>query len=257
MHLPEFLQKIDLVRQLMLGRKILRNSHFLEIRRRNAIETGKQPTRTAVINYLLSTFRRETAYLEIGVRNPEDNFNLIEAHRKWSVDPGLEYKSNPVDFKLTSDDFFAALRRGEIQLGTQSFDVIFIDGLHRAEQVERDIRNALSSIRDDGFIVLHDCNPPSEWHARELGEYVYTPATGFWNGTTWKAFLKSRWDPTLKSCCVDADWGVGILAKSRPLGDAIPICNPYFEYAELEKRRTRSLNLISFDELKRRLTPSS
>ena len=70
------------------------------------------------------------------------------------------------------------------------FNVIFIDGLHVAEQVERDIKNALKYIKDDGFIVLHDCNPPTEFHASETYDFHLSPSQGYWNGTTWKAFYK-------------------------------------------------------------------
>ena len=73
---------------------------------------------------------RPITYLEIGVRNPDDNFNRIKAEDKYSVDPGVEFKVNPVDFKLTSDQFFAQLLNGEVLNQNILFDVIFIDGLH-------------------------------------------------------------------------------------------------------------------------------
>ena len=75
-------------------------------------EINKRPYRYDVTNYLLSSFNRETNYLEVGVRNPEGNFNKINSKTKYSVDPGLEFKLNPVDFKLTSDDFFHELDKG-------------------------------------------------------------------------------------------------------------------------------------------------
>ena len=56
----------------------------------------------------------EGCYLEIGVRNPQHNFNHIKANKKYSVDPGVEFKSNPVDFKITSDVFFLKLSRSEV-----------------------------------------------------------------------------------------------------------------------------------------------
>ena len=56
------------------------------------------------------------------------------------------------------------------------FDLIFIDGLHLANQVQKDIENSLKFIKDEGFIVLHDCNPPSEYHQREDYSYVNSPA---------------------------------------------------------------------------------
>jgi Methyltransferase domain len=118
------------------------------------------------------------------VRNPESNFNGIKATKKYSVDPGVEFKENPVDFGITSDEFFKKLSTNEILSNEIRFHVIFIDGLHLAAQVDRDIQNALDYITKDGFIVLHDCNPPTEWHARESFDYNSSPAEKKWNGTT-------------------------------------------------------------------------
>lgn len=198
----------------------------------------------------MSLFDRDTNYLEIGVREPDANYNHINAHSKHSVDPGIEFKENPVDFKLTSDSFFEKLERKEILVDENKFDVIFIDGLHLADQVDKDTKNALNFIKDDGFIVLHDCNPPTQWHAREEYGFQLTPAKGYWNGTTWKAFLKWRFNAIVNSCCVDTDWGVGILSKKHAIGNCINESNPFFEFEELERNRKESLNLISFSELK-------
>ena len=56
--------------------------------------------------------------------------------------------------------------KGKLLNSETKFDVIFIDGLHLAEQVERDIENSLDFIKEDGY--FYDCNPPSEWHARKI-----------------------------------------------------------------------------------------
>lgn len=216
-------------------------------------ELKKTPKRTEIINFLLSRFNRETCYLEIGVRNPADNFNYINAGTKYNVDPGVEYQESSIDYKMTSDSFFDKLNNNEVLSKDIKFDVIFIDGLHLAEQADRDIKNALDFIKEDGFIVVHDCNPPTEWHARENYQYKNSPAHGYWNGTTWKAFLKSRFNPDLYSCCVDTDWGVGILSKKHPVGHSIKNTNPFYEYKVLDENRKESLNLISFSELKKLL----
>lgn len=236
-----------------MGKKFLDDPHYKEVQRLNQLEISKSPTRTAIINFLLSLKKGTTCYLEIGVRNPEDNYSHIQASKKYSVDPGLEYKRNPVDFKLTSDAFFEKLSRNEILSNDLKFDVIFVDGLHLAEQVDRDITNALKYINDDGFIVLHDCNPPSEWHSRELYGYRNTPAHGHWNGTTWKAFLKWRSNPSVNSCCIDSDWGVGILSKKARIGKCIESVNPFFEFKVLEKNRKEHLNLIDFETFQKSL----
>ena len=236
-----------------VGRKLQTNEHHLEGIRRTKSEKEKKPNRIEILNLLISTFDRETYYLEIGVRNPNNTFNHISATKKYSVDPGLEYEDNPVDFKMTSDTFFLRLRSGEILYPNVRFDVVFIDGLHFAEQVDQDIFNSFEFLQSDGFIVLHDCNPPTEWHAREEYQYKLSPAGGNWNGTTWKAFLKWRFNMNVQSCCIDTDWGVGILSKTHPIGSGIEQTNAFYENYILEENRKKHLNLIDFDELKVRL----
>lgn len=152
---------------------------------------------------------------------------------------------------MTSDVFFQKLSAKEVLSNDIKFDVIFIDGLHLAQQVDRDIENATKYIKDDGFIVLHDCNPPSEWHSRETYGYHNTPAGQFWNGTTWKAFLKWRFKSSINSCCIDSDWGVGILSKNYQIGKHIEATNFFFEFSLLEENRKEYLNLIDFETFKR------
>jgi hypothetical protein len=237
-------------RYYTVGKLLLNNPYYRVAVEKNLLEVKKGPGRTIVINYLLSMFKRETLYLEIGVRNPDDNYNLIKATTKYSVDPGLEFKDSKIDFNSTSDSFFEQLNANQILSNQIKFDIIFIDGLHYADQVDRDIRNSMNFLKDDGFIVLHDCNPPTEWHARQEYSFSLSPAQNFWNGTTWKAFLKWRYDSSVNSCCVDTDWGVGILSKKHPLGKSIVNENPFYEFNLFDENRIQYLNLISFDGLK-------
>ena len=227
-----------------------KNPTHQAIRKLSKAELEKRPTRTDVINHVLASLGDELTYLEIGVRNPDDNFNHINAANKYSVDPGVEFEANPVDFKMTSDEFFDAMRSGKV-LNGQKFDGIFIDGLHLAEQVERDINNSLEFLNDNGFIFMHDCNPPSEWHARETYNYKMSPAGGNWNGTTWKAFVGARQRTDIYSCCINTDWGVGIISKSKNLGAPNTVQNPFYEYAVMDANRKETLNLLSFDEFKK------
>ena len=234
--------------------EIIEDVNYTDTIAQGQLELSKKPYRFEIINFLLEQFNSDTTYLEIGVRNPEDNFNKINSKIKFSVDPGFENTKNPVDFKMTSDTFFEALSSNTILSKEMKFDVIFIDGLHLANQVERDISNSLQFISDNGLIVLHDCNPPTEFHARELYYYLNSPAGGFWNGTTWKAFFKYRQRQDLFSCCIDSDWGVGIISKTRTIGNATKLKNEYYEYHVFKDARKESLNLISFEEFKQNYT---
>ena len=102
-----------------------------------------------IINALLENTVQKR-YLEIGVRNPEDNFDRITADFKVSVDPGVESRVNHATFPLTSDEFFEKLFAGRLKIADSTFDVIFVDGLHLADQVYRDIQNALRVVAHTG-----------------------------------------------------------------------------------------------------------
>lgn len=247
------LSRIPALLYFARGRAMMQHAEYSRVQALTARETAKSPSRTHILNYLLSLFGRETWYLEIGTRNPEHNFRHIRAHKKFSVDPGVEFSANPVDFPMTSDEFFYRLEHHALLPSDTRFDVIFIDGLHVAEQVDRDIENALRWIRDDGFIVLHDCNPPAEWHARENYTYSHTPARGMWNGTTWKAFYRRRLQKNLYSCCIDTDWGVGVIQKTHNIGAPAENKNPFFEFQVLDAHRAQHLNLVSFEEFATRI----
>ena len=230
-----------------LGKLIAEDLFFKRATLETSKECAKKPYRYDVINLLINSLDRNTTYLEIGVRNPEHNFNKVIAKVKYSVDPGIEFKENPVDFQMTSDAFFASLRNGKLLNKDILFDVIFIDGLHLAEQVERDIINSLEFIAEDGYIVLHDCNPPTEWHARETFNFRNSPARGTWNGTTWKAFVKAKDRQEVFACCVDTDFGIGVISKTHTLGDQKAVPNPFYEFHTFEENRVDSLNLVSFE----------
>jgi len=254
--LKEKLKSIRFIKYYLKGRNILNDQWYQVGQESTRLELLKKPSRTEIINYLLSNVNGETSYLEIGVRNPNDNYNHIIANKKYSVDPGIEFKENPVDYKMTSDKFFELLASNKILSSKIKFDLIFIDGLHRAEQVDRDMINSMKYIKDDGFVVLHDCNPPTEWHASENYDYRNSPAWGDWNGTTWKAFLKWRFNSSINSCCIDSDWGVGILSKKRLIGQSIKETNQFFEFSNLIKNRKEYLNLMDFNDFKELISKS-
>lgn len=190
-------------------------------------------SRTSIINHLVSKFNFKT-YLEIGVRRG-DNFKKINIESKIGVDPDSLYNSEFI-IKETSDNFF--------QKNKSKFDIIFIDGLHLEFQVDKDITNALNALNTNGYVIMHDCNPPSEFHQRE--NYEIDGKFPAWNGTVWKSFVKLHMSSdNLRMYCVDCDWGIGIIkkGKSKKLKNKQQI-----NYENLEKNRKELLNLISVKE---------
>lgn len=246
---------INRIRKRWRRRRLLRQRMRLDQQQRRicdeavAVANASPHKRYDIINLLLR-HTQARRYLEIGVRNPADNFDRIQADFKVSVDPGLEVSLNQATFPLTSDDFFAGLRSGKLKLAHERFDVILIDGLHLAEQAYRDYLHAMELLSPDGFLVMHDCNPPTVFHARE-NYHEEGPAGGFWNGTTWKAFQRIRGETERKTVVVDTDWGVGVVmngveAAEEKLDHAI---NPFYEYQTFATHRQTILNLCTFAEL--------
>jgi len=198
---------------------------------------GSLRTRTSLLNHLVAT-RGYQRYLEIGVRDPRHNFHRVRAQIKDSVDPAPRRR---VKFEMTSDAFFADR---STRADDAPYDLVFIDGLHLAEQVERDVANALQFLAPGGTIVLHDCNPIAE--SAQID--VYDRGT-HWNGTVWKAWVKLRATRhDLSMCVIDIDEGCGVIQRgSQPL-----IMLPSLDYAAmtyylLVARRQELLNLISVE----------
>jgi hypothetical protein len=195
-------------------------------------------TRIDIINALIQKHNYKS-YIEIGVRNPDHCFNHINCEIKHGVDPGVEGEWKTT-FNMTSDEFFAS--------NPQTYDLIFIDGLHIDEQVEKDIINSLKYINKGGSIVLHDCNPPTEYHARENYYDHNTPAGPPWNGTVWKAVVKVRSEVDgIFTSVVDTDWGVGIIQKSNK-GNKITNYNQFYSFNKFAQDRKYYINLISPEE---------
>ena len=152
--------------------------------------------RTEILNRLADIYGYQT-YLEIGVDNGV-NFSKIRIRNKTGVDPNPKTKAT---YRLTSDNFFARNK--------QKFDLIMIDGLHHADQVKRDIENALKFLNDNGTIFCHDCNPTTE-------EMQQVPRIqGEWTGDVWRAWLEFRCREDLSMNVLDTDYGCGIIRKGK------------------------------------------
>ena len=198
-----------------------------------------------IINDIIKT-KGFSKYLEIGVRNPDDCYNKINCNTKHSVDPGYENEKNNVDFKFTSDDFFNRLECGLLELeNNYKWDVIFIDGLHISNQVEKDVLNSLNHLSEDGFILLHDCNPfLYEYNYERVIEDYWGQG---WNGTVWKVIYNLRATRNdLQIVTVNTDWGVGVIKRGK--STPIEFDNPFYEYNAMANSRKRSLGLIEVHE---------
>jgi Methyltransferase domain len=204
--------------------------------------------------------RVQPVYLEIGVSHGSA-FRRIAADEKIAVDPAFRLSARSrrlADakarathyFETTSDAFFA---NETAFLEQRGIDVALIDGLHTYRQVVRDVENTLHYLRDDGVIVLHDCNPalavigrPAASYADFLAQQKGLLAIGVWSGDVWKAvvYLRStRHD--LRVAVLKCDLGVGIIRKGSPESrlSYTPAQIEALKYADLRADRERLLNL--------------
>jgi len=202
--------------------------------------------RWELMNHLISKYKLIN-YLEIGV-NDGLCIRQINAEHKDGVDPhpGSEVGGMyvpEINYPITSDSFFELIKDHDIK-----YDMIFIDGLHHANQVDKDIQNALNHIVDGGFIIMHDCNP-LEYHMQ-----LVPRVTGLWNGDVWKSIVKLRCtEPKLEVMVIDADWGVGLIRKGKqklytkaPLEECLT-----WDYFDIN--RNELINLITVEEFYKKI----
>ena len=137
---------------------------------------NREILRSAAINKIISKYGLvNPKYLEIGVWHGT-TFKDINTTIKDGIDPGQYCDCQYVNYKMTSDDFF------ENHIKTK-YDIIFIDGLHTAYQVSKDIFNSIQHLNDGGWIILDDVFPHSEYEQERLN----LKKVGSQTGDVWKA----------------------------------------------------------------------
>jgi hypothetical protein len=191
--------------------------------------------RIDIINDLIER-RKYTRYLEIGVKQGHC-FKAVKCQTKHGCDPA---PCVPVSHKMTSDAFFASSQ--------DVYDIIFIDGLHTAEQVAKDIDNGLQHLAHGGCLVLHDCLPETQFHTRAYEEYEKDGM--IWTGTvweTWALFRMTRQD--LRMRVVDVDFGVGVIDRGSQQ------CYPRQEitWGLYERNKRELMNMLTPAQYKREM----
>ena len=59
----------------------------------------------------------------------------------------------PITYLMPSDEMFANMSIN------QNYDIIFIDGMHSEDYLDRDIINSLKHLNPNGLILCHDVLP--------------------------------------------------------------------------------------------------
>lgn len=193
---------------------------------------------TELINYVAKKIEA-IAYLEIGVYNPEHNFNRVKVANKISVDPDT---SAGAIYKCTSDEYFNTLNRIHFNdkptmATVNEFDIIFIDGLHYSDQVRKDIENAWYCLKDGGAIIIHDTNPPTKQTT-----CVPRGSQREWCGDVYKTVCQIE-IPEIVT--LNDDYGVTIIRKQGEL----KFNDDIVTWEEFDLFRKDILNLKNWDEI--------
>ena len=200
--------------------------------------------RIDIINSLIKK-NNYKSYLEVGVQAGHC-FNAINCEYKAGVDPD---KSSAATFHQSSDEFFNDLKNNpnwkDVTTGQQfKFDICFSDGLHHADQSERDINNMIDCLNDGGAIVCHDMLPTSKrMQEIPLQEQVE------WTGDVWRSWLKLRSTRAdLSMYCINTDWGTSIIKKGSQQLITLPKPVEEITYEDWNANKQEWMNIISVEE---------
>lgn len=183
-----------------------------------------------LLNYIARKINAKT-YVEIGVFNPDHNFNLIEVENKIGVDPDSNAKA---DCRMTSDQFFKFF--GAIN---GKVDLTWIDGLHHEDQVQRDIEGAWDITHPGGVIAIHDCNPHSE-------RITHVPRdNGEWTGNVYKAICRLVYPASYFT--LNFDYGCCVIRKEEAF-QLMRFNDMKVTWDEFNAHRETMINLISLEE---------
>jgi len=188
------------------------------------------PSRSEIVNYLIKK-NNYKSYLEIGC-NKNDLFSNVIIKNKVGVDP-----NEGGTIKLTSDNFF--------KVNKDTFDIIFIDGLHVYEQVKRDILNSVKILNKNGIILIHDCLPNKIW------EQNIPRMNGAWSGDVWKSIIDLRRNKNLDIYTLIADRGIGVVLNRKNKNLLVLDTNiKKLKFSDYYLNHNRFMNLISFSDFK-------
>ena len=196
--------------------------------------------------------KRAKTYLEIGIFNGAC-FVPIESETKIGVDicPPVKGVADILNdqikyFQMTSDEFFKT-QNG--LFAENKIDVAFIDGFHSYKQSLKDVENCLKYLSEDGVIIMHDCNPPTQKAGTPFQSYEEKDGTHFvgdWMGDVWKTIVYLRSvRGNLNVMVLGVETGLGIITrgKGENMLNVTPEDIELMTYADLEAKRELLLNL--------------
>jgi len=177
-----------------------------------------------IINFFIKKFNYNS-YLELGVKDPRNNFNEINCEFKEGVDIDLNANAT---YTMSTNEFFNTVGKNK------TWDIIFIDADHKKEQVLLDFKNSLYRLNKGGTIIMDDVNPTDS--------KLLVPK--FCNNA-WEAFAEISKRKDLITHVVKGTYA-GFVRRGKQKGHSINIVS---SYNFLNENRKVLLNPISFTEL--------
>lgn len=175
--------------------------------------------RTDIMNKLIK-WKGFHSYLEVGVENPDLNFNRIVVDEKECVDISPNAKAT---YTMSSDEFFATIP------SEKKYDLIFVDAMHNEEFVDRDVTNSLKHLENGGIICIHDVIPISKAVAQKKTEYDFT----VWNGDVYRSVVKLPASGLNYVTVLNNDFGLTILYDNDGKEKDLTKYKCAYEYEEI------------------------
>ena len=175
--------------------------------------------------------KKYKSYLEIGCFN-NDLFNHINCEKKVGVDP---YSGGTL--RETSDYFFSKNK--------ETFDCIFIDGLHIYQQAKKDIFSSIKLLNQNGVIFIHDCLP------NNVLDQAIPRCKYIWNGDVWKAIVELRTLDHVDTYTCYADMGIGVILKKKNKKKLKMDIKDFskLKFSDYFKNFKEYMNIVEYDEL--------
>lgn len=186
--------------------------------------------RTEIINKIIRE-NMFSSYLEIGLGNGH-NFHLIQLAHKTGVDPAFKDTTHKQIAGIPSDEFFDLMDTDEIS--HEKFDLIFVDGLHHSDQVERDIVNSYRWLNDNGMILIHDVDPPNEKAS------LVPRSSHMWMGDVYRAVFgfMDKYDELIDMAFIKERAGIFAIRKNPDQDVELGFNYPDMSFKEFRERRS-------------------
>jgi len=194
------------------------------------------------INRIIKYYKYDS-YLEIGVQRRSNTHDHIQTSLKVAVDPDPNAEADHI---MGSDEYFESYNKG------RQFDLIFVDGLHHADQVIKDIKNSLMILNEGGSIVVDDCMPHNELMQKIPRDETPKKGNGpgrLWTGDVWKAIAWLRAERSdLSFLGVKLHCGVGLLRRERSELLSFDKALDALTFKDYKNHEKELLNLIDYEE---------